>query len=74
MPDYKPVGPFNYEKFIDTYSTIPDYRSFVAWFSSPDENGVWAPTTAGPITLEGVISLLFQDAVGNIADIQIRHW
>lgn len=74
MFDYEYVDRFNYEKFIDTYATTADYKSFVAWFSSPDEKGVWTPTTVGPITLDGVIALLVQDAVGNIADIQIRHW
>ena len=65
---------FDYEKFIETYATTADYKNFVAWFSNRDEKGVWSPTTAGPITIEGVVELLAQDAVGNIADIQIRHW
>lgn len=65
---------FDYEKFIQTYAATADGKNFVAWFTYPDERGVWAPECSGAITGDGVIELMNQDAQGNILIISIRHW
>lgn len=63
---------YDYDKFISTY--VVKYQPTVYWarFTAPDDNDVWRITRSGPITQDGVIELLNQDAQGNIQLIDIR--
>ena len=65
---------FDYEKFVDTYVIEPGPAQYTVRFSAPDSYGVWCIMWSGPITQDGVIELMNQDAHGNISIIDIRHW
>lgn len=63
---------FDYEKFVNTYEVKRQPTVYSARFNALDDKGMWCVMCSGPITQDGVVELMNQDAQGNISLIDIR--